>query len=118
LNHLSIKLFGISRDWTFQARCYAGLAGNGFELGWSISISDVVKHKKPAAKGRFHESVPSALSGARRVEFGIERFGALDDGEFDGDAVLEMAHDLPTHGAEHDLDADRRLDVDLDRGAG
>ena len=51
------------------------------------------------------------------VEFGVERFGALDDGEFDGDAVLEMAHDLAAHGAERDLDAERRLDVDLDRRA-
>ena len=72
---------------------------------------------RPRRAGPIGVSCP-IRSGARCVEFGIERFGALDDGEFDGDAILEMANDLPAHGAKHDLDADRRLDVDLDRGAG
>ena len=57
----------------------------------------------------------SAVAGA--VELGVEGLGALHHGEFDGHAVFEMAHDLAAHRAQRHLDAERRLDVDLDRGA-
>jgi hypothetical protein len=56
-------------------------------------------------------------SGDAAAELGVERFRPLDDGELDGEAVLEMAHDLPAHRAQRDLDADGRFHLDLDRGA-
>lgn len=52
--------------------------------------------------------------GAGLVEFCVQRFRPLNDGEFDGDAVFEMTHDLTTHRAKRHLDADCRLDLDLD----
>src|SRR5690606_5157736 len=54
--------------------------------------------------------VESLLLRRAAAEFAVERLRALDDGELDGEAVLEVAHHLAAHGAERDLDADSRLD--------
>src|SRR5215217_4043467 len=67
---------------------------------------------------KFTRRLLAASVVAGSVEFRVERFRALDDREFDGAAVLEMTHDLAAHGAERDLHAECRLDVDLDGGAG
>ena len=57
------------------------------------------------------------MRGALRCEGGFEGFVALDDGEFDGDAFVEMADDFAAHVAERHRGSKRRLDVGFDRRA-
>ena len=68
-------------------------------------------------EGIWELPAPTASGPVDAAEFLFKRFWPLDDGELDGDAVLEMADDLAAHGAERHLNAERRFDVDLDRGA-